>query len=129
MATIIQYCLRVHKKLYQPVAYKNSRIMLLEDFSAQRQEIFSPTEYFPSPSRQWYNLDLILLPLVAVDALGYRLGKGGGYYDATLGQLTTKPPYLCGVGYSCQLLQNPLPHEIFDVKLDYFVSEQGLISF
>jgi 5-formyltetrahydrofolate cyclo-ligase len=72
------------------------------------------------------------LPLVAIDKSGYRLGKGGGYYDATLGNvidLGEKVPKLCGAGCSIQMYLGDLPKENFDVQLDYFVSENGLISF
>ena len=96
------------------------------------KNIFVESDYIPYRPVRWYNVDLIILPLVVIDKLGYRLGKGGGYYDATLGDiidLKESLPKLCGAGYSIQMYLGALPNESFDVQLDYFVSENGLISF
>ena len=125
---VIDYCLKHNKKLYQPVAYKNTRIMLLQQFNNHQTETFSKREYVPLYSYEWYNLDLVILPVVAVDKKGYRLGRGGGYYDSTLPHKSETSTKLCGIGYACQQIPQ-IPHESFDVKLDYFVSENGLTSF
>lgn len=126
---VIEFCLHKGKKLFQPVAYRESRVMKLEAYNPAVKKIFSNPDYIPPFSIEWYNLDLILLPLVAVDDSGYRLGKGGGYYDTTLSNLPKSKPKLCGVGYSCQMLDIELPRESFDIRLDYFVSENGLTRF
>ena len=79
---------------------------------------------------RWYNLDLILLPVVAVDSLGFRLGKGGGYYDATLSEKKSNSTIFCGVGYSCQYLEHELiPNDEWDIRLDYFVSDKNITKF
>ncbi|NGX15888.1 5-formyltetrahydrofolate cyclo-ligase [Wenzhouxiangella sp. XN24] len=68
-------------------------------------------------------LDLVVMPLVAFDKHGNRLGMGGGYYDralATRGRRTT----LVGAAFSCQ--QAPLiPAQPWDVPLDIVVTEAG----
>lgn len=70
--------------------------------------------------------DLILLPLVAFDAAGYRLGYGGGYFDRTLAALSPRPA-TCGVGFELARTENlhPLPH---DIPLDAIVTETGLFA-
>jgi 5-formyltetrahydrofolate cyclo-ligase len=106
--------------------------MLLMPFHPNITNIFAEPDYIPTDSIEWYNVDLIILPLVAIDRRGYRLGKGGGYYDTTLNAiryLQGDRPKLCGIGYSCQIYSGNLPVAEFDVPLDYFVSEDGLISF
>jgi 5-formyltetrahydrofolate cyclo-ligase len=127
---LITYCLGEGKSLYQPVAYKDTRFMLLEPYRSENTKIFSPVEYKPREVFEWQNLDILLLPLVAAAKNGVRLGKGGGYYDATLAQL--KPikgmPILCGVGFSCQLVDT-LPMDEWDIRLDYLVTEDRLIEF
>lgn len=68
--------------------------------------------------------DVILLPLVAFDAAGYRLGYGGGYFDRTLAALTPRP-LACGVGFELARTADlhPQPH---DIPLDMIVTELGL---
>ncbi len=124
---IIEFCLQNGKKLYQPLAYRHSRHMGLIPYSPTEQEVFSEPDYIPSNQLEWYNVDLIIVPLVAVDSHGHRLGKGGGYYDTTLAGVAQ--PQLCGIGYSCQIVEGSLPQERFDLSLDYFVSNIGLTNF
>jgi 5-formyltetrahydrofolate cyclo-ligase len=92
-------------------------------------------------------IDILILPLVAWDQGGGRLGMGGGYYDRTLGAgkaAAQEPPMhprsgatggaagprrlprcLCGLGYSWQEVEQ-LPREPWDVPLDMVLSERGL---
>ena len=127
---VISYCISQNKQLYQPVSYKSTRNMQLMKFEVSNTDIFSPEEFVPKNGSEWYNLDLILLPLVAVDKNGYRLGKGGGYYDATLANImqNSKRPILCGVGFDCQLIEH-IPKNEWDIRLDYFVSDKQLLKF
>lgn len=78
-------------------------------------------------------LELILLPLVAFDASGQRLGMGAGYYDRSLaflfGEKTARPrPHLAGVAYAGQLADT-LPSDPWDVRLDSVITEQGVRFF
>jgi 5-formyltetrahydrofolate cyclo-ligase len=72
------------------------------------------------------DLDLVLLPLVAFDAEGNRLGTGGGYYDRTFAQVSR--PLLIGVAYACQEVPQieACPH---DVKLHGVVTEKEFRMF
>jgi 5,10-methenyltetrahydrofolate synthetase len=67
--------------------------------------------------------DILLLPLVAYDAAGYRLGYGGGYFDRTLADCVTRPLTI-GVGFaSCAVATiHPEPH---DIPPDWIVTELG----
>ena len=60
-------------------------------------------------------IDLVIVPAVALDAKGNRLGKGKGYYDRLLPQCPQA--YKIGVALECQLLEE-LPVDPFDVPLD-----------
>lgn len=132
---VVEYCQQLpNKKLYQPYASKNNRYMYFEHYNDQKSNIFvADDEYFDNATYlQWYKLDLIILPLVAVDKSGVRLGRGGGYYDFTLKDCVDSlvRPILCGVGYQLQLLDSKqLLADNWDVKLDYFASENGLLMF
>ncbi len=68
-------------------------------------------------------IDLVLVPGLAYDQEGWRLGYGGGYYDRFLkGFMGTS----LGVIYDALLL-NALPHDANDVQMDFIVSENGII--
>ena len=70
-------------------------------------------------------IDFFLIPLLACDTRGYRLGYGGGYYDRAL---VTSRGFRCGVGYTDQYVAS-LPAEEHDQRLDAFLSEKGINSF
>ena len=68
--------------------------------------------------------DVILLPLVAFDDAGYRLGYGGGYFDRTLAALT-RPCLTIGVGYEAARMDSIHP-EAHDRPVDLIVTETGI---
>jgi len=73
--------------------------------------------------------DLILVPLLAFDRTGGRLGQGGGHYDRTLADLRTgaTPPPAVGFAFSGQ--ETPgLPREPHDQPLDGILTEAGYIA-
>ncbi len=73
-------------------------------------------------------LDLILMPLVAFDDSGNRIGMGGGFYDRTLAfkaqQTYHQPPVLIGLAHSFQQLDQISP-AAWDVPLDGIASDQN----
>lgn len=76
------------------------------------------------------SLDLILMPLVAFDQQGNRLGMGGGFYDKTLAGLNAScqvwsRPRRIGIAYSLQGV-DAIPGEHWDVPLDGVATECGL---
>lgn len=68
--------------------------------------------------------DIVLLPLVAFDAAGFRLGYGGGYFDRTLAALAPRP-LAVGVGFELARTASihPQPH---DLPLDAIITEAGM---
>ena len=77
------------------------------------------------------DMDVILLPLLAFDRGGHRLGSGGGWYDRTLAFLRDAPrpvhPLLVGVGYAFQETDT-IHAEAWDVDLDYIATDAELIA-
>lgn len=68
-------------------------------------------------------LDVVMMPLVAFDALGNRLGMGGGYYDRTFAnKIREKAPLLLGFAYACQQVATLYPNP-WDVPLAGIVTE------
>ncbi len=67
---------------------------------------------------------LVLLPCVALDRDGNRLGYGGGYYDRFLGAYPTG--CTVGVCYHRFFLETELPTRPYDRGVNYIVTEKGL---
>lgn len=70
-------------------------------------------------------LDAVLVPLVAFDAKGHRIGMGGGYFDTTFADPRQRP-LLIGLAHSLQQVE-AVPTQPWDVPLDAVVTELGLL--
>ncbi len=70
--------------------------------------------------------DLILVPLVATDRAGNRVGQGKGHYDRVLPDLRRRGALLIGLGWPVQRLDETIEAEAWDVALDGFASSDGL---
>ncbi|MBA3324978.1 MAG: 5-formyltetrahydrofolate cyclo-ligase, partial [Rhodobacteraceae bacterium] len=87
----------------------------------------------PGPFGTWHPMgealtpDVLLVPMLAFDARGGRLGYGGGYYDRTLAELRARRevPAL-GFAYGGQTV-DAVPHGPGDARLDGVVTEAGLL--
>jgi 5-formyltetrahydrofolate cyclo-ligase len=76
----------------------------------------------------WMIPQIVIVPLVAFDRNGGRLGYGGGFYDRTLEKLRASQPTMAiGFAYAAQEDKN-LPLEATDQPLDLIVTEQGVIT-
>lgn len=72
-------------------------------------------------------IEVVLVPGLAFDIRGGRIGYGAGIYDRLLAQL--RPGVLrVGVAYDCQVLREPLPQEAHDALMDYIVTESHWID-
>lgn len=70
---------------------------------------------------------MLLVPLLAFDRRGQRLGFGGGYYDRTLARLRRRPnfQYAIGIGFAAQRVAQ-VPAGPTDAPLDAILTEQAL---
>ena len=73
-------------------------------------------------------LQVVLVPLVAFDLNGSRLGMGGGYYDRYLVGLP-KTAITVGIAFACQRSAEPLPNQSWDMPLQAVVTENGVLEF
>lgn len=67
--------------------------------------------------------DVVLLPLVAFDRRGFRLGYGGGYFDRTLAAIVPRP-FTVGIGFEIARVDTIQPQQ-HDIPLDAVVTEAG----
>ena len=71
--------------------------------------------------------EVLLVPMLAFDRAGFRLGYGGGFYDRTLALLRDQGGVTAiGIAYACQELAE-VPHGPFDQRLDWIVTERETI--
>lgn len=123
------------KQIYLPVLTGNPPVHLL--FALYHADMPMAPNHFGIPEPQVptgdllppQQLDLVLVPLVAFDAQGTRLGMGGGFYDRTFAFLNTPghlhKPRLLGLAYELQK-QTALERQPWDVALDGVATEAAL---
>ncbi|AZZ97198.1 5-formyltetrahydrofolate cyclo-ligase [Pseudoalteromonas sp. R3] len=118
--------------LFLPVIHPFSKVTLLfqkyeknSPMKRNRYAILEP-ELNCSEICPLAQLDYLLLPLVAFDDAGNRLGMGGGYYDRTLARYyreNWQQPKLIGLAHDCQKVP-ALPTEAWDVPLSTIITPQ-----
>lgn len=95
---------------------------------ANKYRILEPV-YKGMPRRKPWALNLVLVPLVAFDSQGNRMGMGGGYYDTSFAFKATTPsrgPILIGIAHSCQHVDQ-LPVQNWDIPLTAIVTDKGVL--
>ena len=70
-------------------------------------------------------IDLCLIPGIAFDQYGNRLGFGSGYYDRYLAKVSPQVPRIA-LAHSCQIYDGILPTDQYDLPMHYMLTEYGL---
>jgi 5-formyltetrahydrofolate cyclo-ligase len=82
----------------------------------------------PKPEAPEVFPDFLIVPLLAFDRAGYRLGYGAGYYDMTIARLRKmKRIVAMGVAFAAQEIET-VPKNSFDQKLDFVLTEREVID-
>ncbi|HEY6919192.1 MAG TPA: 5-formyltetrahydrofolate cyclo-ligase [Tabrizicola sp.] len=77
----------------------------------------------------WLEPEVVIVPMLAWDRRGYRLGYGGGFYDRTLELLRARGRVLAvGFAFAAQEVE-AVPTDAFDQRLDAVVTEKGVTVF
>lgn len=101
---------------------------------AKKNQKFIANQFFPKllepASDEQILPDLLILPLVAFDTELSRLGMGGGFFDRTIESLKKQKSQIITIGlaYYFQRLEQALPTEKTDQKLDFIVTENQIFS-
>lgn len=139
---------------YRPTTYEANPLLLLDALESHGHAIAYPRivgAEFPLTFHTWqpedhlesgpYNIqqplatsaeivpDVLVIPLLAFDQTGNRLGYGGGYYDRTLMALSQQNKVLrIGLAFSQQSVAK-IPVDLYDQKLDFVVTEKKVYQF
>jgi 5-formyltetrahydrofolate cyclo-ligase len=82
----------------------------------------------PGPAAVTVEPDIVLVPLLAFDRSGHRIGYGAGYYDLTIAQLRAKKPTIAaGIAFAAQEIES-VPITAFDAQLDLVLTENEIID-
>lgn len=102
----------------------------MEVYEANLDEMEFDCFEIPSPAAKNIilpqDIDCIFVPGLAFDTLGNRLGQGGGYYDRFLKSCINAVKV--GVCFSVQISQKVLIIDEHDEKMDFIISEKGVIK-
>ena len=125
------YILKKNKILCLPVVVKKNDHMVFRKFTNNNDM----TEGFmkikePPNTNEILIPQLLFVPCLAFDILGFRLGYGGGYYDRTFSYLKNHNKKFISVGYAFDGQKvSQIPKDKFDIKLDYVITEKQIYTF
>ncbi|ENW78791.1 5-formyltetrahydrofolate cyclo-ligase [Acinetobacter sp. ANC 3929] len=132
---IIKLCFQRNKQVYLPMICNMNQNLIWIRVSATQylNKRFSHhplgmKEPMASRGRHVSHLDLLIMPLLACDNEGTRIGMGGGYYDRTLAT-ATHSPYRLGLAHDFQYVDHPLSRQKWDQPLDGLLSPKKLYHF
>lgn len=132
---LIARSLAAGKTVVLPRVDEGSRMLELKRVADPERDIVAGYRGLPEPDARCErvaasSIDWVLVPGIAFDRSGGRLGYGGGYYDRTLAALRARggPLVAIGIAYACGLLPPevhlPEPH---DMALDEIVTEKEVV--
>ncbi|MGE8559610.1 MAG: 5-formyltetrahydrofolate cyclo-ligase [Acinetobacter sp.] len=132
---IIEYCFKQHKQVYLPmICNMNQQLHWVKITQQQyRNNRFSHHPFGmkePMAGRGFHvaKLDFLIMPLLACDSYGTRIGMGGGFYDKTLASAGHRP-FRLGIAHDFQLVQQCLHREPWDQPLDALLTPSCYLSF
>jgi len=127
---IVESLLEKKKKVVLPISVKKSMTLELYAITSTNERVAGPFGVMEPDAEKCRRvepdeIDVAIVPGVAFDMDGHRLGHGLGFYDRFLKSANCPKIGLC---FDVQIEKEPLPHEAHDVKMDYIVSEKRVLQ-
>ena len=126
----IKYALNDNKEVYVPKTDKTKKEMVairinsLENMDVDNWGILEPKSV--DKNKIGKNFDLILIPGLAFDRKGNRIGYGGGYYDKYLSQIKEENNKIV-LAYDFQVVDS-IKNEAHDIKVNYIITNNKFIK-
>ncbi|HXC61933.1 MAG TPA: 5-formyltetrahydrofolate cyclo-ligase [Nitrospiria bacterium] len=129
---MIQEAITLQKRVVVPVVVPESMDMRLSELlkdSPLVQGVRGTLQPSPDQIRpiNTSEIDLMLVPGMAFDRHGHRLGRGSGYFDRLLGQSFKKSMPIIALAYELQLVEH-IPVMDHDKKVDKIITEERVID-
>lgn len=127
LTTLFPICWALGKRTFVPVfnadliCYEMTETTAETRYRIGNHGIQEPVSPSPVPVS---GIDLVIVPGVAFDPSGNRLGRGGGYYDRLLNGFTG---FAAAVAFDFQILPH-VPSDIYDIPVDYVVTEKKIVT-
>ena len=125
---IIQLCFSQHKHVYLPMICNMNQHLVWVKISKHQYDNhrfslhrLGMAQAMQSRGHSVQHLDLLLMPLLACDAVGSRVGMGGGFYDRTLSR-AQQIPYRLGLAHEFQYIDEILVRQAWDQPLNALVT-------
>lgn len=122
---IIEACFKMNKRVVLPKVIKESHDILpclVEGLNELIPGVYGILEPDGSKIIDKNEIELVMVPGVAFDMNGDRIGHGAGYYDRFLNGYNGIKAGIC---YGFQIVENAWP-DPFDIKMDYLITEMGI---
>lgn len=129
---IIKRSLSNNKDIIIPISVVETKELILSKLLDYDNELESGTYGILEPKKQFirksspHSIDLVLIPGVAFDRRGYRIGYGAGYYDRFLNKIDDSVPKVA-LAFNLQIVSH-VDEGIYDVPVDYIITEDGVIN-
>lgn len=124
---LIQTIWQARKICYLPILTDNNTLQFIQynegdALQKNQHSILQPVDTVNTITVK--ELDVVILPLLAFDSRGNRVGAGGGYYDRTFEFVHSaqQPPFLLGLAFAAQECEN-IAAEAWDIKLNGVLTE------
>lgn len=124
-------CMDMNKRIFLPITIKPSHELIFSEIKSLNE--LKPNKMgIPEPGWDYIrpieleNIDSIIIPGVAFDLDGYRIGYGGGYYDRLIKKLPSKCLKI-GLAFESQIIDS-VPKNTYDMSVDMIVTEDRIIK-
>ena len=124
---LIDYMIRTGKSVILPKLVKQTKKFLRGDFNGWDNLIKNPDGYYEPVSAvdaDLSDIDLIIVPAMAVSIVGQRVDHGGGFYDRLLKQTNAKKIVLA---FEFQVFDN-IEKDSHDIRIDKIITERRVIN-
>jgi len=129
---IVDWALSSGKRIIVPVTNSGNLHLSFSELRIPAKELERGFRGIPEPKPEFRRpvrleeADVVLIPGVAWDKRGYRIGYGAGYYDRCINALQSQPTKI-GLAYEFQLVP-VLPRTRFDRRVDTIVTDRRIIE-